>query len=385
MELMVSRALLVWVTIVFLIACGPAQSVNQMARPAPQVDVVTLVEEDLLFQQTLPARSVASREAEVRPQVSGIIIKRNFEEGSLVEAGQTLYQIDDAIYQANLLAAKAALAITQSNFHEAKAELKRYKVLIKENAVSQQALEKIEAQHNAYQAELRQRESVVHKEKVFINYTKILAPISGRISKSYITEGALVTAQQSQALATITQLDPIYFDLAQTNTQLRTLQQRLASGELNKVEENAELIFGDGQIYPHKGLLKFNEVQTSVSTDTVTMRVEFSNPDMLLLPGMYTRVKLVQAQRKNSILVPQKAVQFDHQGKAFVFVLDAEQHVAQRTIEIDRDFHGNWLVTEGLNKGEQVVTTGLQKIAPGILVSPVSSLAAADTSDSTEH
>ncbi|WP_416307230.1 efflux RND transporter periplasmic adaptor subunit [Neptunicella sp. SCSIO 80796] len=356
-----------------LTGCDSAQSEGPQQQPPQQVDVVKMTTQDVIFKRTLPARSVASREAEVRPQVSGIIVKRHFEEGALVEEGQPLYQIDDAIYQANYHSAQAELSRTESNLKKAAAELKRYKSLIKGNAVSQQDLDQAEADYQSYEAELGMRKAELHKAKVDIQYTKVLAPISGRISKSNVTEGALVTAQQANALATIIQLDPIYFDLPMAHSELRKLQQRLANGELTRIDATAELIFSDGETYPHKGELKFNEVQTNPSTDAVALRVQFNNPEYALLPGMYAKVKLNQAKRADSILVPQKAVQFDHSGSAYVFVLGAEQKVEQRNIKIDRAFDKSWLVTDGLDEGDQVIVTGLQKIAPGMKVQPAQS------------
>ena len=350
--------------------CGEGQAQDQAERPAQQVDVVEVSAQDVLFTKTLPARAVASREAQVRPQVSGVIVKRHFEEGSVVDAGDTLYQIDDAIYQANYQSALADLNRTQASVKNAEAQLKRYKSLIKTNAVSEQSLEQIEADSSAFEAEMGIRKAAVHKAKVDLEYTKVLAPISGRIGKSNVTEGALVAAQQSNAMATITQLDPIYFDMPISNTQLRDIQSRIASGELVKVEQSATLFFENGQQYAHQGQLKFSEVQANASTDSVTLRTEFPNPKFALLPGMFARVELTQAKRENAVLVPQKAVQFNHDGSAFVFVVGPDDKVAQRLIKLDRAIGQNWLILSGLNEKEHVVVSGLQKIAPQMSVVP---------------
>lgn len=358
-----------------LTGCEPAPKAAPMARPMQQVDVVKLTTSTVTFKQTLPSRAVASRIAQVRPQVSGIVLKRHFEEGALVTAGQPLYQIDDAIYQASLLSAKAQIFKTETNLKNAKSELNRYQSLIKDNVVSQQKLDQAEASFLAFQAQLAMDKAALNKVEVDLSYTQVLAPISGRISKSNFTQGALVTALQAQAMATITQLDPIYFDLVQANSQLRNLIQRKASGELTPVTQTAQLKLGAGEIYRHQGLLKFNEVQANPSTDTVTMRVEFANPQYTLLPGMYAQVELTQATRANSILVPQKAVQFNRQGQATVFVLTPDNVVEYRVISIDRAFGSNWLVTDGLASGEQVITSGLQKIGPGMTVAPTTELA----------
>ena len=308
--------------------------------------------------------------AQVRPQVSGIILKRHFEEGALVKAGQPLYQIDDAIYQASLVSAEAKIFQTKTNLDNAKTELYRYQSLIKDNAVSQQKLDQAQATYSAFQAQLAMDKAALNKVEVDLSYTKVLAPIDGRISKSNITQGALVTALQSQALATITQLDPIYFDLVQANGQLRDLNLRKAAGELIAVTQSARLNFGGDKFYPQQGILKFNEVQANPSTDTVTMRVEFPNADYTLLPGMYGQVELIQATRANSILVPQKAVQFNRQGQATVFMLSSDNKVELRVVTIGRSFEHDWLVLSGLSQGEQVIVSGLQKIGPGMTVAP---------------
>ena len=366
-----SFSLLIVLTMAMLMtACDNSQAQSPAERPPQQVDVVEVSAKDVMLTQTLPARAVASREALVRPQVSGVIIKRHFEEGSVVNAGDTLYQIDDAIYQANYQSALADLKRTQASVKNSEAQLKRYKSLIKTNAVSEQSLEQIEAENSVFEAEIGIRKAAVHKAKVDLEYTKVLAPISGRIGKSNVTEGALVAAQQVSAMATITQLDPIYFDMPIANTQLREIQSRIARGELVEVEQSAALFLENSQQYAHQGQLKFNEVQANVSTDSVTLRTEFPNPEHALLPGMFARVELTQAKRENAVLVPQKAVQFNHDGGAFVFVVEPDNKVAQRLIKLDRAIGPDWLILSGLKTKEHVVVSGLQKIAPQMRVAP---------------
>jgi len=356
---------------VLLSGCEQSASTDvPRARPTPQVDVVTLSAATVMFKQTLPARAVASRVAIVRPQVSGIVLQRLFKEGAVVKAGQPLYQIDDAIYQASLLSAKAQIVRTKTNLSNAKTELVRYQKLITKKVVSQQKLDQAHASYSSYKAQLAMDKAALNRVEVDLSYTKVLAPISGRISKSNITEGALVTALQSQAMATITQLDPINFDLVQGNAELRHIMQRKASGELKETTQTAVLNFNGGEVYGHQGLLKFNEVQANPSTDTVVLRVEFANPQYMLLPGMYAEVELTQATRENSILVPQKAVQFNRAGQATVFILGDDNVVSLRTIVIGRNFGHNWLVLDGLTSGEAVVVSGVQKIGPGSTVVP---------------
>ncbi|WP_448247922.1 efflux RND transporter periplasmic adaptor subunit [Thalassotalea agariperforans] len=370
MKLNISSILLTTGLAISISACQPSNAEKQapMARPAQQVDVVTLTEQDVALTEILPARAVASKVAEVRPQVTGIILKRNFVEGGQVVAGQTLYQIDDAIYQANLASSKAQLAQTQANLTTAAAELKRYQALIKDKAVSQQVLDQAQAQFDAYKAAEAMGKAAVHKAEVDLSYTKVLAPISGQISKSNITEGAYVSAGQANSLATITQLDPIYFDMKQASVEINTLEQRIAAGELSPLPPKAELELAHQTL---SGELLFHEVQVNPATDTVTLRAQFNNASKQLMPGMFARIKLTQVKRENSILVPQKTVQFNRQGEAKVFVLGADNKVEERIITIGRSIGSDWLVLSGLQAGMQVITTGLQKIAPGVVVSPI--------------
>lgn len=351
-----------------LAGCDTATSKAAFTMPPPQVDIVVMQTESLVFTRKLPARAVASAVAKVRPQVSGIVLHRLFEEGAQVEAGQALYQIDDTIYQANLASAKAQLLRSQANLQSAKSELTRYKKLLADRATSVQKFDQVQANYLAVKAEIEARKAEIGKAQADIRYTQVLAPISGRISKSHITVGALVTAAQSQELATITQLDPIYFDLVQANSQLRNIRSRLATQELTKVEQSATLYFSQNEKYPTLGQLKFNEVQTNPTTDTVTLRTEFANSNNILLPGMYAHVELTQAVRHHSILVPQKAVSFNSRGRARVYLLDKENKVTTKTIEVGRSFGQDWLVLNGLSAGDKVITAGLQKIRPGVTV-----------------
>ncbi len=362
-----------------LAACqsGEAEEASQApaARPAQQVDALELVGHTVQMTDHLPARAVASKVAEVRPQVSGIILKRNFTEGGYVEAGQTLYQIDDAVYQANYQSAKADLARTQANLKTAKTELERYKALIKDRAVSQQTLDQAQANYQALEAELAMNKAALHKAKVDLSYTKVLAPISGQISKSNITEGALVSMGQASALATITQLDPIYFDMVQASSELRRIKNKIASGELDVTQAKAVVTLA-GQDYEGKFL--FNEVQVNPSTDTVTIRTEFANPDQVLMPGMFANVKLTQATRPNSILVPQKAISIGRRGNASAYVIGQDNKVAVKPVTLGRSVDNNWLITSGLTVGDKVILNGLQKIGPGAPVNPTITKQAAE-------
>lgn len=359
-----TTSILLGASVLYLSACSPQQSeaANQQ-RPPQAVDVITLAAQDILYTQTLPARSIASKKSQIRPQVSGIIMQRLFDEGSVVEAGQPLYQIDPTIYEANLLSAEAELAENKANLQEAQADLSRYNKLIKQKLVSQQDLDIAQAQFDSLGAKVGVLDAALYKAKLNIKYTKVLAPIEGRISKSSVTEGALVVEQQAAALAEITQLDPIYFDLPMANDDLRRIKQRISTGELERVDPIAVLTFSDGEVYAHDGVVKFNEVQTDPSTDTVSIRVEFSNPEYILLPGMFGKVTVHQAKRVNSLLIPQKSLLFSHDNKPYVYIVDNNNTVQQRFIQIDRAFGDSWLVLKGLGSGDKVIVAGLQKIS----------------------
>ncbi|WAJ70345.1 efflux RND transporter periplasmic adaptor subunit [Catenovulum adriaticum] len=354
-----------------LSACQSGESEEKAqapgAKPAQQVDAIEIITQTIEFREQLPGRTVASKVAEVRPQVSGIILKRNFKEGSKVEAGQTLYQIDDTVFQANYESAKADVARTQANLKTAKTELKRYQALIQDKAVSQQTLDQAQANYQALEAQLAMNKAAMHRAKVDLSYTKVLAPISGQISKSNITEGALVSAGQADSLATITQLNPIYVDMIQTSTELSKVKNKIENGELNVTEAKAVVTVADETF---TGKILFSEVQVNPSTDTVTIRAEFDNSANKLMPGMFANVKLVQATRENSLLAPQKAVQIGRKGKASVFVVNNDNKVAVKPVTIGRSYGENWLITSGLKAGDKVITTGIQKIGPEAPVNP---------------
>ncbi|MGJ8691307.1 MAG: efflux RND transporter periplasmic adaptor subunit [Thalassotalea sp.] len=356
----------------FLSSCGKTNADEKAKMPTPppaKVDFVTLSTKNIELVEHLPARAHASKIAIVRPQISGIILKRNFVEGSFVERGQALYQIDDVMYKANLSSAQAELAQTQANYKNAEAELQRYQNLVKDKAVSQQQFEQKQAQFLAYQAELNVRQAKLHIAQVELDYTQVLAPISGKIGISNITEGALVTAGQSAALTSITQLDPIYFDMVLASNELIKLKQNLASGALLSADSPVQFKIA-AQTYT--GKLLFNEVQVNPSTDTVSLRAEFANPDYYLMPGMFANLEITQAISPNSILVPQKSVIFNRKGQASVYTVSNDNQAILKTIELGRSIEQDWLVASGLKSGDRVITVGLQKIRPGSSVQATS-------------
>lgn len=304
---------LMWVSILAfsITACQSGKDDAQQDNtppPPPKVDVVTLIPQTVSVTTALPARTVAFRQAEVRPQVSGIIEKRLFEEGADVTAGQQLYQIDEAPFQAALQMAKAELARAKANIQSTKARADRFKGLIDNKAISQQDYDDALATYLQAQAEVAVAEANIKTAEINLRYTKVNAPIDGRIGRSNITEGALVTAQQETALATITQIDPIYVDISQASKELLRLRRQLMSGKISDGQAGqVTLKLEDGSTYQHPGELQFSEVNVNGDTGSLVMRAKFPNPEGLLLPGMYVKTEINEGKMQDSILVPHKA------------------------------------------------------------------------------
>jgi membrane fusion protein (multidrug efflux system) len=339
---------------------GCQESSAPQTQQTPQVGVITLEAKPFTLTSEVPGRTSAYRIAEVRPQVNGIIQKRLFTEGSEVKAGQQLYQIDAATYEAALKSAQA----TQVS---AKSLADRYKLLVADKAVSQQAYD--EARAAGLQAD-----AALDQARINLRYTKVLAPISGRIGRSAVTEGALVSNGQANAMATIQQLDPIYVDVTQSSTELLRLRRDLADGRLQKVSESAAKValkLEDGSHYAHEGTLEFSEVAVDESTGSVTLRAVFPNPDHLLLPGMFVHAELLSGVKQNAILAPQQGVTRNQRGEPVALVVNAENKVEQRVLKADRTAGNAWLVEDGLKEGDRLITEGLQFVQPGAEVKAV--------------
>lgn len=334
-----------------------AQEQAPQAAAAPLVGIVELTSEAYPLTTELPGRTSAYRIAEVRPQVNGIIQKRLFKEGSDVKANQQLYQIDPAVYKATFQSAKANEVSTRSL-------AKRYADLVKEQAVSRQSYDDAHANHLQAQAN-------VERARIDLAYTEVLAPISGRIGRSYVTEGALVTNGQAQEMAVIQQLDPIYVDVTQPARELLELRRALASGQLQKEKDGAakvSLQLDDGSIYEHDGRLEFSEVTVDETTGSVTLRAIFPNPDHVVLPGMFVKAKLAVGIKEHAILAPQQGISRNPRGEAYAMVVGADNKVEQRMVKTLRAVGNRWLVTEGLQVGDRLIVEGLQFIQPGIEV-----------------
>ena len=335
---------------------------------APAVTVMTVASGSVPMVTELPGRTTPYLIAELRPQVTGILTQRAFDEGSEVKAGQVLYRIDDAPYQAAHDSAKAALARAEANAQVARIKAERHAGLVKIDAVSKQANDDTQAALKQAQAEVAAAKAALDKARIDLDYTRLKSPISGRIGRSAVTPGALVTANQVQALATVQQLDPIYVDLTQSSADMLRMRAEIAAGRLQagaKGEVPVKLILEDGSEYAVEGRLALSEVTVDEGTGSVTLRARFPNADGVLLPGMYVRARLPQGMRGEAILVPHKALSRDPLGNALVMVVNAESKVEARPVKVAQSLASDWVVTGGLAAGERIIVEGLQKARPG--------------------
>ncbi|EAO6594909.1 TPA: multidrug efflux RND transporter periplasmic adaptor subunit AcrA [Salmonella enterica] len=352
-----------------LTGCDDKQD-QQGGQQMPEVGVVTLKTEPLQITTELPGRTVAYRIAEVRPQVSGIILKRNFVEGSDIEAGVSLYQIDPATYQATYDSAKGDLAKAQAAANIAELTVKRYQKLLGTQYISKQEYDQALADAQQATAAVVAAKAAVETARINLAYTKVTSPISGRIGKTSVTEGALVQNGQASALATVQQLDPIYVDVTQSSNDFLRLKQELANGSLKQENGKAkvDLVTSDGIKFPQSGTLEFSDVTVDQTTGSITLRAIFPNPDHTLLPGMFVRARLQEGTKPTALLVPQQGVTRTPRGDATVLVVGADNKVETRQIVASQAIGDKWLVTDGLKAGDRVVVSGLQKVRPGAQV-----------------
>lgn len=355
-----------------LTACDGKSPATKPAGGPIEVGVVEVTRSDVPLEAELPGRTNAYRKAEVRPQVSGIIQKRLFTEGSQVKAGTPLYQIDPASFEAAFSSAKAELARTEANVAAAIARESRYKELVAIKAISQQDYDDALATLGQAKAAVQLAKAGVTAAKINLDYTKVRAPIDGVIGKSNVTEGALVNAGQAAVLAEIQQLDPLYVDVSQSAEQLLQLRRQMTEGSVKGIDSaKVQLVLGDGTPYEHPGQLQFAEVGVNESTGTVTLRAQFPNPDRLLLPGMFVRTTLEEGIRTDAILVSQLGVTRDRTGNATAMLVNSDGVVEMRSITVARTVGDQWLVLNGLEVGDKVIVEGLQKIKPGMPVKAV--------------
>jgi membrane fusion protein (multidrug efflux system) len=356
---------------VFGLVSGGCKKQEAPPQGEPEVAVITVQPERVAITTELAGRPSAFLVAEIRPQVNGLIQKRLFTEGSEVKAGQVLYQIDPALFQAALDNAIASLGRAEAGLLSIRSRFERYRDLLAEKAVSQQDYDDASAAMKQAEADVQYWKAMVETARINLGYTCVTAPISGRIGKSGVTDGALVTAYQPVALATIQQLDPIYVDVPQSTAEMLRLKRRLEDGRLNKdgTNQNAvNLIVEDGKAYPLEGTLQFRDITVDPTTGSVILRVVFPNPEGALLPGMFVRVVVKEGVNEQAILVPQQAVSRDVKGNPSAMIVDAEGKVQPRMLTLDRAIGNKWLISSGLVSGERVIVEGIQKVRPGASV-----------------
>jgi membrane fusion protein (multidrug efflux system) len=350
----------------------PTRAAANSATPAPvEVTVVTLERREIQVTSVLPGRTAPFRVAEVRPQVGGLLRERMFAEGEAVTAGQSLFQIDPAPFAAAVRRAEAALTRIEATERVALSTVNRLRTLARAQAVSEQNLENAEATLRQAQADIQSTRAALETARIDLAYTRVASPIAGRTGRASVTPGALVTANQSTALVTVAQLDPILVDLTQPSAVLLQQRRDVANGALRRPSADraaARLLLEDGSEYSHPGEVQFSEVIVDQGTGSVTVRAVFPNPDQLLLPGMFVRARVEEGVTDRAILVPQRAVLRTPRGEPMAFVVNAEGVVEQRMLRASRSVGNDWLVTEGVTAGDRVVIEGLQRIRAGARV-----------------
>lgn len=368
-----------------LVACSSGQSDNKPPKKTPEVGVITVQPASQPIVADLPGRTNPFMISEVRPQVGGIIRQRAFTEGALVKAGQLLYQIEPAPYQASAQSAAAALQKTEASLTTLKLKADRYKELVKINAISKQDNDDAQAALQQGEADVAAARAALATARINLDFTRVVAPITGFVSTSTVTPGALVTASQDTALTTVQQLDPIYVDVIQSSSDLLKLKRDIASGKLSSTSQKeipVRVVLEDGSTYAHAGKLKFNGISVNTTSGAVTLRAVVPNPEGILLPGMYVHALIDVAEEKAAILVPQRAVTRNTRGEPTVLLVDKTQKVIQQTLETSGAQGDNWRVTSGLQAGDRVIMDGVQGISVGSEVKAVP-FAATSRTDTT--
>lgn len=363
---------LVLVGLLALAGCGKPAS-EAKAPPQPEVGVMTLRAREATISTVLPGRVVAYQVSEVRPQVTGILMKRVFTEGAEVKEGDLLYQIDPVQYQAALESAEATVAKAQANLVLVRLTAERKTQLLKTNAASQQDVDSAVATYKQGEADLKAAEANRDTAAIALDRTKVLAPISGRIGKSNITPGALVTASQANAMTTIQQLDPVYVDLDQATSEMDRIRSEIAGGRLKRPSGGVEieLMLENGKTHPQKGKFGFTDSSVNETTGSVSTRAIFANPDRTLLPGMYVRARVIAGVDPKAILISQRAVTRNPRGEAVAMFVDKDGKIEQRTLKVAQAIGPNWLVDDGAKEGDRVILDGLQKAKPGVVAKTV--------------
>ena len=366
-RLRASIALLFVSSSLILAGCNDSQSATNTAPKDPEVGVVTLAPQSTTLKSELAGRTAAQMVAQIRPQVGGIVQKRAFTEGAMVKAGELLYQIDPASYQAAQASAKASVARAEATAAAARLKAKRQADLFAIEAISQQDNEDAQTALQQAEADVASARAALQTASINLERTRIVSPIAGRVEASTVTPGALVTANQETALTTVQQLDPIYVDIPQSSLEVLQLRKALSSGALKSEGDAAriQLVLEDGSTYAHEGKLQFAGVTVNTTTGAVTLRALVPNPERMLMPGMYVRARLDKGTDPEALLVPQPGIGRDNTGKATALVVNAENKVEQRKVEVAEAIGTNWRVTDGLKAGERVIVEGSGKVRPG--------------------
>ncbi len=365
-----ARAVLCMLLSMMLLACEEGGKGAPGASGPREVVVIKLEPRREVYTTALAGRIASFQVAEVRPQVGGILQQRLFTEGADVKAGQALYQIDPATYEAALDSAQAALMKSEANVTPARLKAERFRELLAIKAVSKQEYDDAQAAFKQAEADVAVNRAAVKTARINLEYTKVRSPISGRIGKSAFTPGALVTANQAQALTSVRQLDPVYVDITQSSQDLLRLRAQFTNGELRSVAEEApvRLKLENGAMYPHEGRLQFTDVSVDESTGMVSLRALFPNPEHILLPGMYVRAVITEGVDEHALLGPQRALRRDPKGQASVLLVDGGGKAEVRLVDVGRTVGDSWQVLSGLNPGDLVIVEGGQNVRPGMSV-----------------
>ena len=361
-----------------LFGCGRGGSSGPPKGGVPEVTSVTVKTERIILTTELPGRTSAYRVAEIRPQVSGLIKKRLFTEGSEIQAGDLLYQIDPQPFEAALDNANAALGRAEANLPALRARVQRFKDLLTDKSVSQQDYDDAEGALRQAEADTKFWKASAETARINLGYTRITSPISGRIGRSAVTDGAIVTSYQPTPLAVVQQFDPIYVDVNQSTSELLNLQKRIDEGKLahnESAEKKVRLILQDDAVYPLSGTLQFRDVSVDPTTATVVLRMVFPNPQQILLPGMFVRAIVEEGSSDNTILIPQQCIVRDPKGNPGVLVINAESKAERRALVLDRAIGDKWVVSSGLAPGDKVIMEGIQRVRPGMPVKEAAAVA----------
>ena len=353
--------------LLFLSGCD---SEKPIVKNNQKVGVITIKKETIESSYQLAGRTVASEISQVRPQVNGVVVEQLFKEGSQVNKGQPLYKIDSSLYRDSVDEAAGNLSLAKATVNSTRLQAERYKELIKVNGVSQQELDNALSAYEQAKATVAVNEAVLKTARTNLRYTQVTAPISGRIGRSSITRGALVTSAQTDPLATIQKLDPMYVDLTQSSDEYMALRKQLTENGIKPTQLSVRLQLENGTTYSQQGTFKFSDIAVDEATGSITLRAAFSNPNHGLLPGMYVRAELGTGTRSNSILIPQGALFRDADGNALVWVVGKDNKAEQRKITLGNAIDNRWLVKSGLNEGDQVIVDGLQGLSAGMAIEP---------------